>query len=165
MTMSKQILRIVRRIVFNCAAMVLSLGPISAGIASAAEGLQVQIDQTVPIKLDRSAATIVVGNPAVADIAAQSNNLFFIVGRTMGTTNVVALDAAGDQIANVTIHVTSVNSGQVSLHRSTFRESYSCAPNCERTQMPGDEKESYKSLVEANTQKLSVAKQGREASN
>ncbi len=165
MTMSKKFTGTVRQIAFLCVTAALALGPISAGGASAAEGLQVQIDQTVPVRLDRAAATVVVGNPAVADIAAQSNNLFFIVGRTMGTTNVVALDAAGDQIANVVIHVTSVQSGQVALHRSTFRESYSCAPNCERTQMPGDEVESYKALVEANTQKLSVAKQGREASN
>jgi|GEM_PF-1934701 len=165
MTKSNPFTGAARRCAFWCAAAVLIIGLNGANSAFAAEGLQVQIDQTVPIKLDRAAATVVVGNPAVADIAAQSNNLFFIVGRTMGTTNVVALDAQGDQIANVIIQVTSPQSGQVSLHRSTFRESYSCSPTCERTQMPGDEKESYKALVQANTQKLSVAKQGREASN
>ena len=165
MTKSINILKNMRGIAYLCAAAVLALGPISANITHAAEGLKVSIDQTIPVKLDRPATTIVVGNPAVADITAQSSNLFFIVGRTMGTTNVVALDGDGNQIANVTIQVSSNDMGQVSLHRSTLRESYSCAPSCEHAQIPGDAVDVYKDLVEANTQKLSLAKQGREASN
>ncbi len=152
-----------RMVVAGAVAYILA-GAVLAGGAHA-DGLSVKIDQTVPIRLERPAATIVVGNPAVADITAQNNKLFFVVGRTMGTTNVVAVDESGNQIANVVVNVTSPDKGQVMLHRSTARVSYSCAPNCERSQMPGDARDPYKDLTEANNQKLDVAKKGRMASS
>ena len=131
---------------------------------ASAEEMMVAIDHTVPMKLSRPAASIVVGNPFIADVMAQAENLFFVIGRTTGTTNVVALDAAGKMISETVVHVTTTGTKRLSLHRSTARQTYSCAANCEVAPVPGDAAEYFDGVQKGNTEKVNSAGIGREAS-
>ena len=137
---------------------------LSFGGQASAEEMIVTIDHTVPMKLSRPAASIVVGNPFIADVMAQAENLFFVIGRTTGTTNVVALDSTGKTISETVVHVTTAGTRRVSLHRSTQRQSYSCAGSCEVAPMPGDAPEFFDNAQTRNQEKVNSAEVGREAS-
>lgn len=52
------------------------------------------------VKLTSLAATVVVGNPEIADVAMQDGTTAFVTGKGFGTTNVIAMDAEGRQIAS-----------------------------------------------------------------
>ena len=156
--------RFIRRLASASVTLLAAFGVFAMFQIAAADDLLVQIDQTAPIKLDRPAAAVVVGNPSVADVTAHNQNVFFVVARTVGTTNIVALDSDAETIANVVIHVTPPNTKRVVLHRSINRISYNCAPHCERTQLPLDAIDEYTNLDEENKRKLELAQKGKEAS-
>ena len=61
--------------------------------AAKAQDLIVKYDQSQLIRLPRPVAEIIIGNPAIADITVQANNLLVVTGKTFGITNVIALDA------------------------------------------------------------------------
>lgn len=137
---------------------------ISFGGQASAEEVMVAIDHTVPMKLSRPAASVVVGNPFIADVMAQAGDLFFVIGRTTGTTNVVALDASGKMISDTVVHVTTTGKKRLSLHRSTLRQTYSCAANCEVAPVPGDAPDYFDGVLKGNEDKVNSAAVGREAS-
>src|SRR5258708_39683981 len=60
--------------------------------ASAAEPLAVTVDQATVMKLPEKVATIVVGNPLIADVAVESGGLPVVTGKGYGSTNLRALD-------------------------------------------------------------------------
>ncbi len=101
--------------------------------------LNVTVDQATIMKLPEKVATIVVGNPLIADVAVQSGGLVVVTGKGSGATNVIALDRAGAVLMerNVVVHGAS-GSGLVSVYRGVERETYSCTPNCERRITLGD---------------------------
>jgi pilus assembly protein CpaC len=59
--------------------------------------------QVVPVA--GPVADIMVANPAVIDVTALQSDKLYIVGLSYGTTNVMALDAAGNVISSLDVHV------------------------------------------------------------
>ncbi|MSP43690.1 MAG: hypothetical protein EXR08_10060 [Alphaproteobacteria bacterium] len=80
------------------------------GGAIASENLRVTIDKNHILRTDRPVETIIVGNPHIADVSAQSNRLMFILRRTSGETNILGFDNDGnvvvDKEATVVPHTT-----------------------------------------------------------
>ncbi|MGH6866829.1 MAG: pilus assembly protein N-terminal domain-containing protein [Methyloceanibacter sp.] len=56
------------------------------------EGL---IDQATPLRLERSAAEIMVGNPSIADVSVQSGKVLVVTGKSFVKTNLIVIDADG----------------------------------------------------------------------
>ncbi len=170
MVKKKLINKLSHRLMLSAAVVLPLFGAVFTASSASAEDVNIQIDQAAPIRLDRPAATILVGNPSIADISAQDNSLLFVMGRTMGTTNIIAIDNRGNTIADVQVHVTAPSSHRVVLHRNVARYTYSCANSCERVVMPGDiytpEKPVpvYTDMDEANMRKLNLAKEAKEIS-
>jgi Flp pilus assembly secretin CpaC len=102
-----------------------------------AEDLSVAKDQSKVIKLTGAASTVVVGNPAIADVTMQDANTAFVTGKGFGTTNVIAMDADGRQIASFRIVVTSSSDRSVTLIKGQQQITLSCAPRCEQTAATG----------------------------
>jgi len=50
-------------------------------------------------------ADILVANPSIADVGTLRADRLYIVGRTVGDTNVLAYDTAGNPLANITVQV------------------------------------------------------------
>jgi hypothetical protein len=91
------------------------------------------------MKLPERVATIVIGNPLVADAALQSGGVLVITGKGFGATNLLALDRSGRVVMDKTIQVLGPSSSDiVVVYRGTERESYSCTPDCERRITLGD---------------------------
>ena len=83
--------------------------------------------------------TIIIGNPAIADVTSLPNNAGMVVtGKGYGRTNLIALDAQGNLLDEKQIRVDPTRNVLV-VQRGTSRESYSCDPVCMPTAILGDE--------------------------
>lgn len=57
------------------------------------------------VSVKGNVSDIMVANPSVADVTALQSNRLYVVGVNYGTTNVIALDAEGNVIGRMTVHV------------------------------------------------------------
>jgi Flp pilus assembly secretin CpaC len=105
--------------------------------ASAAD-INVFIDQAKLVQLPDKIATIVLGNPLIADATVQARGLMVITGKGYGRTNLIALDRAGAVLLEKTVEVRAPRAGIVVVYRGMERESYSCTPYCDRRITLGD---------------------------
>jgi Pilus formation protein N terminal region len=97
----------------------------------------VTVDQAQVMKLPSGVATLVVGNPLIADVSIQSGGIVVVTGKGYGTTNLLAVDRSGAVLEEKTIRVQGARDSVV-VYRGVERESYSCAPICERRITLGD---------------------------
>jgi hypothetical protein len=102
------------------------------------ELVTVRLDQAKLFKLPERTATLVIGNPLIADATVQPGGIVVITAKSYGTTNLVALDRAGITLSEVPIQVIGPGDAVVVVYRGIERESYSCAPVCERRITLGD---------------------------
>jgi len=109
-------------------------GPL--GTAQAAD-INVILDQARLVKLPDRVATIVVGNPVIADAAVQSGGWMVITGKGYGMTNIIALDRGGAILLEKTIEVQGPQNVVV-VYRGVDRDTYSCTPDCSRQLTLGD---------------------------
>jgi hypothetical protein len=110
------------------------------GAASAqADTVTVSLDQARIMKLPDRVATIVIGNPLIADASLQSGGILIITGKGYGATNMLALDRSGQVVMDKIVQVLGPAGGDlVVVYKGIERESYSCAPECERRNTLGD---------------------------
>ena len=73
----------------------LAIIALAAPMAAQAASLIVPIDQSRRLPIGGSAANVVVGNTAIADVRAVDSQTLMVVGKKQGVTNVVVFDAAG----------------------------------------------------------------------
>ena len=106
------------------------------GAAKAAD-ISVILDQARLVKLPDRVATIVVGNPVIADAAIQSGGWMVITGKGYGLTNIVALDRTGAILLEKTIEVQGPQNVVV-VYRGVEPNTYSCTPECSRRLTLGD---------------------------
>jgi Flp pilus assembly secretin CpaC len=119
-----------------------------AGVAEQSDIIAVNVDQAKLIKLPPRIATIVVGNPLIADVTMQPGGLIVVTGKGYGATNVIAMDRAGTIVADRTIQVSGPTDKVVTVYRGVDRESYSCMPICQRRVTLGDSEGYFKSTIE-----------------
>lgn len=105
--------------------------------ALASGTITVVLDQAQVIKVPDGVATLVVGNPLIADISIQAGGLIVLTGKGYGVTNLVALDRGGQVLAQKVIQVQGPHDSLV-VYRGVERESYSCTPKCEQRITLGD---------------------------
>jgi Flp pilus assembly secretin CpaC len=106
--------------------------------APAAEPIVVELDQARIMKLPDRAATVVIGNPLIADISLQHSGIAVITGKGYGATNIIAMDRTGTVLMEKTIEVTGPSDSIVVVYRGINRETYSCTPECSRRITLGD---------------------------
>jgi Flp pilus assembly secretin CpaC len=125
----------------------------SAGMA---EQVRVMLDRTQLITMSVQPATVVVGNPAIAD-ANVSGNQVFINGFAPGATNIVMLDAAGAPLANLEVIVTRASTETAAVFRSGGRQSLICPDYCDPTMEIGDTDATFSTVQSQSQQKRSAA--------
>jgi len=108
-----------------------------------AADLAVEINQSRAVYLAAPAATLLVGNPAIADVNVEGAKLVYVLGKAYGRTNIIALDASGKQIAQFNVNVVAQQTSSVTLMRGTGQASYNCTPRCERVVNPSDTPEAF----------------------
>lgn len=114
------------------------LSPLAAIAASDTDSVAVVVDQARVIKLPERVATIVVGNPLIADVTLQPGGMVVVTGKGYGSTNMIAMDRTGAVLADRSIQVEGPTDKLVTVFRGVDRESYSCTPVCQRRVTLGD---------------------------
>ncbi|AXK82799.1 pilus assembly protein CpaC [Pseudolabrys taiwanensis] len=110
-----------------------------AALPVRADTVSVNVDQARVMRLPEKVATVVIGNPLIADATLQSGGIVVLTGKGYGETNMLALDRGGKIIMDKTIQVIGPGSSDlVVVYKGVDRESYSCAPECERRITLGD---------------------------
>lgn len=144
-----------RLIQFTAAAAFIPLPVLAAEI-------NVPLDNVTTVTLIQPAKTIYVGNPAVADITVVDARHIFVLGKSFGSTNLVALDAAGDETANYQIIVTDRLVGEVTVQRGVARATLTCTPeHCQQAPAPGDDATDVKQTATAPTFQALTAQDGK----
>jgi len=135
-----------RRVLFSlgfAAALALSSASLAAAPAAPPATLKITLDQAKVLQLPEGAKTLVVGNPAIADVTMLKGGAAMVLtGKGYGQTNMIALDAQGNIIDEKQIDVQPTRSVLV-VQRGNDRESYWCNPTCMPTVQLGDENKAF----------------------
>jgi hypothetical protein len=118
--------------VFRSLVVAILLCPAAALAGTGDDAIAVSVDQAKLVKLPERVATIVVGNPLIADVTMQPGGMIVVTGKGYGATNVIAMDRRGDILVDRVIQVGGPSDQVVTIYRGVERESYSCMPICHR---------------------------------
>jgi hypothetical protein len=115
---------------------------IAAGLTGGqafAGGVAVPMDEVRTVAFAKPVATVYVGNPAIADINMIDARHAFVLGKSYGTTNIIALDNAGRTVSNTYVSVSGSNGATVTLMKGNTQTTLSCTgQRCEAAPRPGD---------------------------
>jgi hypothetical protein len=117
---------------------------LATGTAASDANITVYADQAKIIKVNGPPASVVVGNPMIADVSIQGGVLA-VHGRHFGNTNLIILDNQGNELAALQVNVVRAESNNVEIFKGgaegkiVGKYSYVCAPDCESIIMPGDD--------------------------
>lgn len=113
------------------------LTPIAAMAESAP--VSVKVNMARILRINAPAATVIIGNPGIADAAIQDPQTLVLTGKSYGQTNLIVLDAQGNPIADTMIEVVQEQAGLVTVYLGDKRTSLACAPVCQPVIMLGDD--------------------------
>jgi Flp pilus assembly secretin CpaC len=132
--------RQVRTILASCFAFGIAvlIAALAVPAIAHAGDIDIVLDQATLVKLPERVTTVVVGNPLIADATVQGGGLLVITGKGFGLTNLIALDRAGAVLMEKSVEVRGPRDDVVVVHRGVERETYSCAPDCQRRITLGD---------------------------
>ena len=118
----------------------LASGLVSAP-AMAVDGapINVNVNMARILRINAAAATVIVGNPGIADVTIQDPQTLILTGKSFGQTNLIVLDSAGNPIADTMIEVVQMQAGVVTVYQGQSRTSLACAPICQAVVMMGDD--------------------------
>ncbi|HET7850228.1 MAG TPA: pilus assembly protein N-terminal domain-containing protein [Pseudolabrys sp.] len=119
--------RLLLRLVLIAACATASFG----ATAASADTVKVKLDEAQVMQLPEKVATIVIGNPLIADATLQPGGVLIVTGKGYGATNLLALDRNGHILVEKTVEVRGpATADVVTVYKGVDRESYSCSPKC-----------------------------------
>jgi Flp pilus assembly secretin CpaC len=124
------------------------LWPLAAFAEPSGDIIAVNVDQAKLVRLPTRVATIVVGNPLIADVTLQTGGMIVVTGKGYGATNFIAMDRSGEILVDRVIQVEGPTDQLVTVYRGVERESYSCMPICQRRVTLGDGETYFKSTID-----------------
>jgi Flp pilus assembly secretin CpaC len=122
--------------------------PVAAFAEPSADTISVNVDQAKLVELPTRVATIVVGNPLIADVTLQNGGILVVTGKGYGATNFIAMDRGGKILVDRLIEVEGPVDQLVTVYRGVERESYSCRPTCQRRVTLGDGDTYFKTAID-----------------
>mgnify|MGYP001170082247 FL=1 len=138
---------------FAAFAICLALAP-----AAAADPFKVKVDETVTLKLNQPANSVVVGNATVADVTVHDARTLLVTGKAFGSTNLTVLDRSGNTIYSSQLTVGGEDDAGLTIVRSGATYSYSCVDKCRATPMVGDAPSHFQDVMTTVTGKQQTAK-------
>jgi len=125
----------------------------------AAEIVEVQIDSARLMNVPAGTATIIIGNPTIADVSLQGGGVVVVTGKGYGATNFVALDQAGKMLADRRLVVQGAADHVVSVYYGVERATLSCTPQCQPRVALGDGAKIYDLTLAQITKRNALAAQ------
>lgn len=105
------------------------LAPAPAALAQS-RPLSVEVDHVTRLNLNGSAASVIVGNPQIADVTVVDAHTLFVSGRAYGVTEIVVLDGAGRSLYQGEVVVSAPSAGQVRVWRGASVTNMACSATC-----------------------------------
>ncbi len=122
-----------------------------------ATSVSIEADKTMLIKVAAKPGTVIVGNPAIADVSIIDSENVVLHGHGFGNTNIIILDNKGGQLANLDVTVNQSESNALTLYRGPTKYSMACAPVCDYVLQAGDNAEWFKAITEQQASKNTLA--------
>ena len=154
-------------IMFNpfkpCLTAVLAGSLLTAAVVSAqaetnvAEPVVVTVDRAKVFRISRPAATVIIGNPSIADATVEDDVTLVLTGRSFGVTNLIVLDHDGEPIVDETVVVRGHEANTVRIYRREERVTLACAPICEPTLTIGDSADRFQFAQQQITARNSLS--------
>jgi Flp pilus assembly secretin CpaC len=113
-------------------------GPMPA-LAQDGAPISVNVNMARVLRISAPAATVIVGNPGVADVTIQDPQTLILTGKSYGQTNLIVLDSRGEPVADTLIEVVQMSAGIMTVYQGQSRTTLSCAPTCQPVVMMGDD--------------------------
>lgn len=79
--------------------------PLPATPAASADQFELPLNKTRPIELDRAVRDVIIGNPEIADVVVRAPGQVYLIGRSVGETNVFLVDAKGGLVKKLEVVV------------------------------------------------------------
>lgn len=134
-------------IALAAAAFMAAPGPAAA---QAADPISVKVNMARILRISAPAATVIIGNPGVADVTIQDPLTLVLTGKSYGQTNLIVLDSAGNPVADTLVTVVQAQADLVTVYYGAARNTMACSPVCQPTIMLGDDP-SYSNSVYSST--------------
>ncbi len=113
-------------------------------LAAQAEPFTIETGTTQPVHLNRQAASVVIGNQNIADVAVAAPRLILLTGKSFGTTNLIVFDANNNIILSGDVVVTTNSANLVTINRGGNSYTYDCAAQeCRDAPVVGDQQEHF----------------------
>ncbi len=129
---------------------------LSVAAHAESQTIVVAVDESQIMQLPTQPGAIIIGNPSIADVSIQGQQLF-VHGRSFGQTNLTILDLQGKQIANFKLVGTLEQESLVTVYRGPRRFSYSCTGSCQSNLQTGDDGEFFRTVNEQTRSKNDLA--------
>ena len=101
--------------------------------------INVNVNMARVLRINAPAATVIVGNPGIADVTIQDPQTLILTGKSYGQTNLIVLDSRGEPVADTLIEVVQMSAGIMTVYQGLSRTTLSCAPTCQPVVMMGDD--------------------------
>lgn len=121
------------------AIMVVGMQPAHSAFAADGAAITVKANMARILRISAPAATVIIGNPGIADVTIQDPQTLVLTGKSFGQTNLIVLDGMGNPIADTMVEVTIAQTDVVTVYNGNQRTSVSCTPACNPTIMLGDD--------------------------
>ena len=141
---------------FLCAALA-AAAVLVAGAAGAEDTVNLVLDRATVMKMPEKVATLIIGNPLIADVSLQPGGVMVLTGKGYGVTNILALDRTGTVLLEKSVQVSGPREDVMVVQRGMLQESYSCAPKCERRITLGDDRAYFDSTLAQTTTRTGSA--------
>ncbi len=106
---------------------------LSAATPAAAEEIRVALDQAMPMRLAAPAEGVAIGNPAIAAVTVQDDQLLFVTGKAYGSTNLVVVGAGARLLFAGRVTVVADETNAVMVTRGLDTQRLECTPVCRPT--------------------------------
>ena len=79
--------------------------PLPATPTAATDQFELPLNKTRPIELDRAVRDVIIGNPEIADVVVRAPGQVYLIGRSVGETNVFLVDSKGGLVRKLEVVV------------------------------------------------------------
>jgi len=79
--------------------------PLPATPVAGSDQFELPLNKTRAIELDRAVRDVIIGNPDVADVVVRAPGQVYLIGRSIGETNVFLVDASGNLVRKLDVVV------------------------------------------------------------
>lgn len=96
-----------------------------------AQAVALEIDQTKPLRFNSPITGVVVGNAGIADVIVHDSKTLFVIGKSVGSTHVLAVDQRGRTVfsGNVSVRASEMD-GLLTVQRGRELSTSVCDTRC-----------------------------------